>query len=262
LSEWTMLDDAALDEKIKLSTGAKADAAQRARARRLFASALETAVGRCRPSTPSARGCCTVPVRGQCRPFQRAGRGLHDTAARQADARRCWKQPSPDSASAALATAIVVADQTFKDVVSARSETRCDHRLTDRAAPMRRSPSCRNFWSRSQRQPEASSRIFLRTLIPVAEWPALMEIRRRVENRQEPHRVAEAAHGRDVSASSIRGLARRSWSRKNTSPGHRAVASGLATACSPSRSAFAACSSARRARACERTRALSLSRRR
>ena len=45
LAEWTTLDDAALDKKIALSTGAKADALQRARARRLFASALETPGG-------------------------------------------------------------------------------------------------------------------------------------------------------------------------------------------------------------------------
>jgi len=45
LAEWTALDDRALDEKIRLSTGQKADAAQRARARRLFASALETPGG-------------------------------------------------------------------------------------------------------------------------------------------------------------------------------------------------------------------------
>src|SRR5665647_316662 len=45
LAVWTTLDDAALDDKIKLSTGRAADAAQRARARRLFASALETPGG-------------------------------------------------------------------------------------------------------------------------------------------------------------------------------------------------------------------------
>src|SRR5450631_94744 len=42
LAGWTALDDKQLDEKIKLSTGEKADSAKRARARRLFASALET----------------------------------------------------------------------------------------------------------------------------------------------------------------------------------------------------------------------------
>ena len=42
LAEWTALDDAALDARIKLATGKLPDAAQRARARRLFANALET----------------------------------------------------------------------------------------------------------------------------------------------------------------------------------------------------------------------------
>ena len=42
LAEWTALDDGALDEKIRASTGNAPDGAQRARARRLFASALES----------------------------------------------------------------------------------------------------------------------------------------------------------------------------------------------------------------------------
>src|SRR5262252_4217102 len=45
LSEWTALDDAALDERIRLATGKAPGAAQRAMARRLFANALETPGG-------------------------------------------------------------------------------------------------------------------------------------------------------------------------------------------------------------------------
>ena len=45
LAAWTALDDDALDEKIKASTGRNSDAQQRARARRLFATALETPGG-------------------------------------------------------------------------------------------------------------------------------------------------------------------------------------------------------------------------
>jgi ATP-dependent helicase/nuclease subunit A len=45
LAEWTALDDAALDEKIRLATGKAPDATQRAIARRLFANALETPGG-------------------------------------------------------------------------------------------------------------------------------------------------------------------------------------------------------------------------
>ena len=45
LAEWTTLDDAALDERIRLATGKTPDSAQRAIARRLFANALETPGG-------------------------------------------------------------------------------------------------------------------------------------------------------------------------------------------------------------------------
>jgi len=45
LAGWTALDDKALDAKIAASTGQPADAKQRARARRLFATALETPGG-------------------------------------------------------------------------------------------------------------------------------------------------------------------------------------------------------------------------
>ena len=45
LAEWTALDDAALDMKIKASTGKASNADARARARRLFATALETPGG-------------------------------------------------------------------------------------------------------------------------------------------------------------------------------------------------------------------------
>ena len=45
LAAWTALDDAALDEQIRFSTGKAPSAGERARARRLFASALETPGG-------------------------------------------------------------------------------------------------------------------------------------------------------------------------------------------------------------------------
>ena len=45
LAAWTALDDAALDEQIRLSTGKTPSTGERARARRLFASALETPGG-------------------------------------------------------------------------------------------------------------------------------------------------------------------------------------------------------------------------
>src|SRR4029079_7952172 len=45
LAVWTALDDAALDEQVRLSTGKMPNAGERARARRLFATALETPGG-------------------------------------------------------------------------------------------------------------------------------------------------------------------------------------------------------------------------
>ena len=45
LAQWATLDDTALDERIRLTTGKTPDSAQRAIARRLFANALETPGG-------------------------------------------------------------------------------------------------------------------------------------------------------------------------------------------------------------------------
>jgi ATP-dependent helicase/nuclease subunit A len=45
LAEWATLDDAALDQRIRLATGKTPDTVQRAIARRLFANALETPGG-------------------------------------------------------------------------------------------------------------------------------------------------------------------------------------------------------------------------
>ena len=45
LAEWTAVDDAALDEKIRLATGKTPSPTQRSIARRLFANALETPGG-------------------------------------------------------------------------------------------------------------------------------------------------------------------------------------------------------------------------
>jgi len=84
LAQWSTLDDAALDARIKLSTGEKADAAKRVRARRLFASALETPGGlKVQTIHASARGCCTS---FRSKPMWRR-------------ALRCWTKPRPRSCS-------------------------------------------------------------------------------------------------------------------------------------------------------------------
>ena len=59
LAEWTTLDDAALDEKIKASTGKRPTrASARGRGGCLPMRWRRRAGSRCRPSTPSAPGCC------------------------------------------------------------------------------------------------------------------------------------------------------------------------------------------------------------
>ncbi len=91
LAAWTALDDKALDEQIRLSTGAKPEAAQRARARRLFASALETPGGL---KVQTIHAFCTrllhqFPFEANVAArFHRAGRGRDHATARAADARR------------------------------------------------------------------------------------------------------------------------------------------------------------------------------
>src|SRR5665647_1161436 len=124
LAVWTTLDDAALDDKIKLSTGRAADAAQRARARRLFASALETPGGL---KVQTIHAFCTRLLHQF--PFE-ANVAARFTVLDEATTTQLLDElklgvlleasANPDSAlGKALATAIIVAaDQTFKDVVS------------------------------------------------------------------------------------------------------------------------------------------------
>src|ERR1700687_2065827 len=124
LAGWTALGDGALDQEIVLSTGAKPDTAPRARARRLFASALETPGGF---KVQTIHAFCTRLLHQF--PFEanvaarftvldeRAETELLDRATTSVLLDAAAK---PDGAlGRALATAIVVAaDHTFKDVVS------------------------------------------------------------------------------------------------------------------------------------------------
>jgi ATP-dependent helicase/nuclease subunit A len=124
LAEWTTLDDARLDEKIKLSTGRAADAPTRARARRLFASALETPGGL---KVQTIHAFCTRLLHQF--PFE-SNVAARFTVLDEATTTHLLDKltldvlleasAAPDGAlGKALATAIVVAaDQTFKDVVS------------------------------------------------------------------------------------------------------------------------------------------------
>ena len=77
LAKWTALDDAALDENIRLVTGKTADATQRAVARRLFANALETPGGL---KVQTIHAFCTIAV--TCRSGQTVRHALRCSADR------------------------------------------------------------------------------------------------------------------------------------------------------------------------------------
>ena len=123
LAEWSTLADAALDEKIEASTGKPASPTQRARARRLFASALETPGGL---KVQTIHAFCTRLLHQF--PFE-ANVAARFTVLDEAQTTELLDRLTLDvllEASAApqsllgkaLATAIVVAaDQTFKDVI-------------------------------------------------------------------------------------------------------------------------------------------------
>jgi ATP-dependent helicase/nuclease subunit A len=124
LAEWTTLDDAALDKRIELSTDKKPGPSERARARRLFASALETPGGL---KVQTIHAFCTRLLHQF--PFE-ANVAARFTVLDEASTTQLLDQltldvlqeaaAGPESAlGQALTTAIVVAaDQTFKDVVS------------------------------------------------------------------------------------------------------------------------------------------------
>ncbi len=124
LAGWTALDDAALGKQIELSTGRKPDARSRARARRLFASALETPGGL---KVQTIHAFCTRLLHQF--PFE-ANVAARFTVLDEASTTQLLDRltlevlleasAKPDSAlGKALETAIVVAaDQTFKEVIA------------------------------------------------------------------------------------------------------------------------------------------------
>ena len=186
LAEWTTLDDGKLDARILLSTGRKAEASLRARARRLFASALETPGGL---KVQTIHAFCTRLLHQF--PFE-ANVAARFTVLDEASTTQLLDQltlqvlleasAQPDSAlGRALATAIVVsADQTFKDVIGDAIRKRdalsawltragsVDEAIAELSAGLDIDPKDtlesleRDFFSQS--------------LIPAAEWPALIEI--------------------------------------------------------------------------------------
>jgi len=186
LAEWTTLDDDALDEKIAASTGLKADALQRARARRMFASALETPGGL---KVQTIHAFCTRLLHRF--PFE-ANVAARFTVLDEATTTQLLDKltldvlldasAEPESAlGRALATAIVVAaDQTFKDVVSDAIADR--DALTEWIAragsvDLAIAELSNTFGIDPNDTVESvKQEFFSHSLIPIAEWPALIEI--------------------------------------------------------------------------------------
>jgi ATP-dependent helicase/nuclease subunit A len=186
LAAWTALDDAALDQQIALSTGRQPDAGQRARARRLFASALETPGGL---KVQTIHAFCTRLLHQF--PFEAdvAARFtvLDDAATTQLLDKLTLDvlleaSAKPDGAlGQALATAIVVAaDQTFKDLVSdAIRERDAINAWTQRAGSVDKAIA--QLSQTLELDPNdtlesVEQEFFSHSLIPAAEWPALIEI--------------------------------------------------------------------------------------
>ena len=186
LAGWTALADAALDKEIALSTGRQPDAGERARARRLFASALETPGGL---KVQTIHAFCTRLLHQF--PFE-ANVAARFTVLDEASTTQLLDKltldvlleaaSQPDGAlGRALATAIVVAaDQTFKDVVSdAIRERDAIKAWTQRAGSVDRAiAELSKAFGLAPNDTLASveQEFFSHSLIPPAEWPALIEI--------------------------------------------------------------------------------------
>jgi ATP-dependent helicase/nuclease subunit A len=185
LAEWTTLDDAALANKIEQSTGKPATPAQRIQARRLFASALETPGGL---KVQTIHAFCTRLLHQF--PFE-ANVAARFTVLDEATTTQLLDElklgvlleasAKPDSAlGKALATGIIVAaDQTFKDVIDAaiferdRIEAWIKKAGSVEAAIAALSTDLGLDPTDTKESVEAE--FFSHSLIPAAEWPALIE---------------------------------------------------------------------------------------
>ena len=186
LAGWTALSDAALDQEIALSTGARPSAEERARARRLFASALETPGGL---KVQTIHAFCTRLLHQF--PFE-ANVAARFTVLDEASTTQLLDQltlavlleasANQDGAlGQALATAIVeAADQTFKDVIGdAINERDAIDAWTQRAGSVDKAIG--DLSKTLGVDPNDTAELieqefFSHSLIPAAEWPALIEI--------------------------------------------------------------------------------------
>ena len=211
LAEWSTLADAALDEKIEASTGKPASPTQRARARRLFASALETPGGL---KVQTIHAFCTRLLHQF--PFE-ANVAARFTVLDEAQTTELLDRLTLDvllEASAApqsllgkaLATAIVVAaDQTFKDVIGDAIRKRDDiARWIDAAGSVDAAIDAlsRGFGVDPKDTAESlEHEFFAASVIPESEWPALIEVlaigSKTDKNHIDALRAAQASFGRD-----------------------------------------------------------------
>ena len=204
LARWATLADAALDKEIARSTGRQPSAGERARARRLFATALETPGGL---KVQTIHAFCTRLLHQF--PFE-ANVAARFTVLDEASTAQLLDQltlqalleasAAPDSAlGRALATAIVVAaDQTFKEVIGDAIRKRdaieawlkqagsLDAALAQLSQTLGVGPS--------DTRESVEQEFFLHSLIPAAEWPALIEILETGSTNDKKHIAAlEAA---------------------------------------------------------------------
>ena len=211
LAGWTALGDAALDREIELSTGTKPDARRRARARRLFASALETPGGL---KVQTIHAFCTRLLHQF--PFE-ANVAARFTVLDEASTTQLLDKltldvlleasAKPDSAlGKALETAIVVAaDQTFKDVIGdAIRERDAIEAWIERAGNLDKALAQLSQTlgvAPNETRETLEQEFFSHSLIPAAEWPALIEILESGAKSDTNHiatlEAAQASAGRD-----------------------------------------------------------------
>ncbi len=211
LAAWTALDDHALDEQIRLNTGKKPEASQRARARRLFASALETPGGL---KVQTIHAFCTRLLHQF--PFEANVAARFTVLDEGATAQQLDRltldvllEGSAEPASAlgqALETAIVVAaDQTFKEVIGNAIRSRdaiaawieqagsVDKAIAELSQSFDLAPD--------DSLEKVEKEFFSASLIPETEWPALIEILGSGSTNDQKHiaalEAARAAAGRD-----------------------------------------------------------------
>ena len=211
LAEWTTLEDAMLDARIALSTGRKSDAAQRARARRLFASALETPGGL---KVQTIHAFCTRLLHQF--PFEANVAACFTVLDEASTAQLLDKltlgvllraAAEPNSAlGRALARAIVVAaDQAFKEVVNeAIAERDALAQWIERSGDV--DAAIAELSTRFEIDPNDTvesleAEYFSHALIPQAEWPTLIKVlgagSKSDKKQIEALNAARMANGRD-----------------------------------------------------------------